>query len=135
MLNFLRVFPSSSALQLLVLLLVFLDRNQRQCFWRLGEASSGRAFLGRQWSTIARQNRSALFSKQLSLSRLTKQLAGEDALLLFCSFNSTTVLLWQDKLLCSSNKPGGTTHDCLHIRLSPSLIEGTFSWQRGVCSS
>lgn len=57
-----------------------------------------------------------------------KQLDGDDALLLFCSFNST-VLLGQDKLLCSLSKPGGNTQES-SLNLSLSLTEGMFSWQR-----
>lgn len=80
------------------------------------------------------RSRSALFSQRLLLSRLMKQLAGDDALLPFCSFNSTTMLLCQDEPLCSFNKPGATTHGFPHIGLSE-LRKGRFSWQRGACSS
>lgn len=53
-----------------------------------------------------------------------KQLAGDDALLPFCSFNSTTMLLCQDKPLSSCNKPGETTHNFPRIGLSEEDLAG-----------
>lgn len=86
----------------------------------LEKPSVSEFFLADRRAQLHSRKENALFSKWLSPSKLMKQLAGDDALLLFCSFNSTTMFLCQDKPFCSFNKAGETTHDFPHFRLRAS---------------